>query len=206
MEQFFKRLTSLLARTLTLKSRIIVMVAGLVLIPTFLLPLWNMTFLAQQYPEGLELYIYSHSLDSGDDGNDLNEINILNHYIGMAELEQEDFSELKWIPLIIGLIIVITFRAAIVGTLGSVLDIIVISIYFAMFSVWSFYNKLFLYGHNLDPKASVTVDPFTPPVFGYKMVGQFEVWSYPAAGTWFFVIFGLLLVVGLILSRKSRLD
>ena len=28
------------------------------------------------------------------------------------------------------------------------------------------------YGHNLDPKAAVQVDPFTPPIFGMKMVGQ----------------------------------
>ena len=34
------------------------------------------------------------------------------------------------------------------------------------------------------PKAAVQVEPFTPPVFGHKMVGQFEVWSYPSPGTW----------------------
>ena len=38
----------------------------------------------------------------GDDGNDLTEINVLNHYIGMAELKPADFTELKWIPLVIG--------------------------------------------------------------------------------------------------------
>lgn len=161
-----------------------------------------MSFWAQQYPEGLELHIYSHSLIGGDGGNDLTEINVLNHYIGMAELKEEDFTELKWIPLIVGLLGVLTLRAAFVGTIGSVIDVIMISVYFGLFSLWSFYHKLHSYGYNLDPKASVNVDPFTPPVFGHKMVGQFEVWSYPAVGTYLFVLFGLLLIGGLYFSRN----
>jgi hypothetical protein len=48
-------------------------------------------------------------------------------------------------------------------------------------------------------------------MFGYKLVGQFHVWSYPALGTYLFLAFGLLLVGGLWLtwwrgdssSRKS---
>ena len=43
---------------------------------------------------------------------------------------------------------------------------------------------------------AVAVDPFTPPVLGHKMVGQFEVWSYPAFGTYLLLGFGLLLVGG----------
>jgi O-antigen/teichoic acid export membrane protein len=166
-----------------------------------------MQFVAQQYPEGLDLYIYTHMLDSGDDGNDLNEINILNHYIGMRELVQEDFNELKWIPLLVGLIMVLTLRAALIGTLSSVLDIVMVSAYFAAFSLWSFWHKLYRYGHDLDPTAAVKVEPFTPPVFGHKMVGQFEVWSYPALGTYVFAAFGILLLAGMILTwRKINLD
>ena len=78
-----------------LSDALLVLLAALLLIPTFLVPLWNMTFVAQQYPEGLDLYIFSHNLVGGDDGNDLTEINVLNHYIGMAELRPADFTELK---------------------------------------------------------------------------------------------------------------
>jgi copper chaperone NosL len=204
MTDFFQRITADLSQSLTVRSRLLVFLAFLALVPTFFVPLWHMTFWAQQYPEGLNLYIYSHNLIGGDDGNDLTEINVLNHYIGMAELQAEDFTELKWIPLVIGLIAVLTLRAAVVGRLGSVLDVIVISLYFAGFSVWSFWYKLTYYGHNLDPRASVTVDPFTPPVFGHRMVGQFEVWSYPAFGTYFFLAFGLLLVGGMFLTWRAK--
>ena len=57
-------------------------------------------------------------MQGGDDGNDLTEINVLNHYIGMAELQKEDFTEFQWIPLIIGLMIVLSLRAAAIGALS----------------------------------------------------------------------------------------
>ena len=204
MPEFFKRLTADLGRPLTGKSRLFVLLAALALLPSFFTPLWHMTFYAQQYPEGLNLYIYSHNLVGGDDGNDLTEINVLNHYIGMAELSPEDFTELKWIPLVVGLIGILTLRAAVVGTLSSVVDIIAMSVYFGLFSLWSFWYKLNYYGKNLDPRASVNVDPFTPPVFGSKMVGQFEVWSYPALGSYIFAAFGLLLLAGFWLTWRRR--
>lgn len=206
MSDKFQKTIKSLSQPLTIRSRIMVLLAALILIPTFFIPLWQMSFLAQQYPEGLELYIYSHSLVGGDDGNDLTEINVLNHYIGMAELNEEDFTELQWIPLFVGLIALLTLRAAFIGTLGSVVDVIMVSVYFGMFSLWSFYYKLNYYGGNLDSKASVNVEPFTPPVFGYKLVGQFDVWSYPALGTYLFIVFGLLLLGSLYFSRNIEKD
>jgi len=180
-----------------------VLAAALILIPTFFVPLWQMTFVAQQYPEGLDLYVYSHNLVGGDDGNDLTEINVLNHYIGMAELKPADFTELKWIPLVIGLLGILTLRAATIGTLRSLVDVIMVSAYFGGFSLWSFWYKLNYYGANLDPKASVQVEPFMPPMFGYKLVGQFDVWSYPATGTYLFLVFGLLLLAGCWLTWRE---
>lgn len=103
------------AKPLNLKSRSVIVIAALVLLPTFFYPMWNLSFWSQQYPERLDLYIYSYRLDSGDDGNDLTEINILNHYIGMQELEEEDFTEFKWIPLALLIFIFVTLRAAVFG-------------------------------------------------------------------------------------------
>ena len=191
-----------LDRPLLGKGRLLVAAAALCLVPTFFVPLWHMSFWAQQYPEGLELYVYSHALVGGDQGNDLTEINVLNHYIGMDELREEDFTELKWIPLVIGLIGVLTLRSAAIGNLRSLVDVAVISTYFGGFSLWSFWYKLDFYGKHLDPKAAVTVDPFTPPVFGHKMVGQFEVWSYPALGSYFLAGFGLLLLAGIFFTWR----
>jgi hypothetical protein len=192
-----------LDRPLIGKSRLLVVAAVLLLIPTFFVPLWQMSFWAQQYPEGLDLYVYSHALVGGDGGNDLTEINVLNHYIGMEELREEDFTELKWIPLVLGLIGVLTLRSAAIGNLRSLLDVVVIAGYFGGFSLWSFWYKLDFYGKHLDPRAAVTVDPFTPPVFGHKMVGQFEVWSYPAFGTYLLLGFGTLLLGGIFFTLRT---
>ena len=200
LDQFNEKLN----QPLTLTSRVLVLLAVVAIIPTFFAPLWTMTFYAQQYPEGLELFIYSHDLVGGDDGNDLTEINILNHYIGMAELKPSDFTELKWVPLLTGLIGLLALRAATIGSLRSVVDVLLILTYFGGFSMWSFYYKLSYYGANLDPKASVNVEPFSPPMFGYQLVGQFDVWSYPGLGTYCFGAAGILLLGAIWLTWRQR--
>jgi hypothetical protein len=203
MASLYDRFLKALGRPLTPLSRALVTLAALLIVASLFVPLWHMTFVAQQYPEGLDLWIYSHDLVGGDDGNDLTEINVLNHYIGMAELQPADFSELKWLPLVIGLIIVLTFRAAAIGELRSLVDVIVLAAYFGAFSLWSFWYRLGYYGANLDPKASVQVEPFMPPIFGYKLVGQFDVWSYPTWGSYLFFTFGLLLATAVWLTWRS---
>jgi hypothetical protein len=203
MTRLYDRILEALNRPLTPMSRLLVLLGALLIVWSLFVPLWHMTFVAQQYPEGLDLWIYSHDLVGGDDGNDLTEINVLNHYIGMAELKPADFDELKWLPLVIGLIVVLTLRVAAIGDLRSLVDIIVLAGYFGAFSLWSFWYRLGYYGENLDPKASVQVEPFMPPIFGYKLVGQFDVWSYPTWGSYLFFAYGLLLVVAVWLTWRS---
>jgi copper chaperone NosL len=203
MANVYKRLLGGLGQPLTPPSRVLVLVAALLVVGSLFVPLWHMTFVAQQYPEGLDLWIFSHDLVGGDDGNDLTEINVLNHYIGMAQLKPADFNELKWLPLVIGLIVVLTLRVAAIGDLRSLVDVLVLAGYFGAFSLWSFWYRLGSYGHNLDPKASVKVAPFMPPIFGYKLVGQFDVWSYPTWGSYLFVAYGVLMVVALWLTWRS---
>ncbi|MCK5572156.1 MAG: hypothetical protein KAJ12_05325 [Bacteroidetes bacterium] len=204
MSDLFQQTTAKLAKPLTVRSRVLVFLAFLALVPTFFAPLWHMTFLAQQYPEGLNLYIYSHNLIGGDDGNDLTEINVLNHYIGMAELQEEDFTEFKWIPLIVGLLVVLALRSVAIGTLSSVVDIGVFFLYFALFSMWRFWYMLYNYGHNLDPKAAVKVEPFMPPLFGTEMVGQFTVTSLPSTGSIFFFLFLVLLTSAIYVTYRQQ--
>ena len=66
MPDALQRINAALDRPLRGSSRGLVLAAALVLIPTFIVPLWHMHFVAQQYPEGLELYVYSHDLVGGD--------------------------------------------------------------------------------------------------------------------------------------------
>ncbi len=204
MRSIFFWITEKLEKQLNLKSRLMLLLAAICLVPSFFTPLWSLEFWSYQYPEGLNLYIYSHKLVGGNDGNDLKEINILNHYIGMAALEEEDFLELKWIPLAMGIFITLTLRAMIMGRIKAAIDVLMMFSYFGAFSLWSFWYKLHYYGHNLDPRASVKVDPFMPPVFGFEQVGQFKVWSYPGIASYFLALFSLLLVLAIIFSLDLK--
>lgn len=175
--------------------------------PVFFLPLWTMSLYSNQFPDGLILNIYSYKLEGhkSPDRDDLKEINSLNHYIGMRALAEEDFTEFKWIPFVLGAIILLGLRAVVLGKMSKLVDLVVLMSYFGLFSLWSFYHKLYLYGHNLEPTAAITVAPFTPPLFGHQTMSNFEVFNYPAAGTYVMIVVPLLLSAAIWFSiPKSR--
>src|SRR5690349_12664386 len=189
-------------RALSLKSRLVLLLAALILLPVYFFPLWNMTFRSNQYTDGLVLHIYAFELQGGKTPNrdDLREINSLNHYIGMRPLLESDFSEFNWIPLVVGLLIILALRAMVIGKMSNLVDVFVLFVYFGAFSMWSFYHRLYMYAHNLDPTASIKVPPFTPPFFGSKVIANFTVNSFPGLGSYALTAFAILLLVAILLS------
>ncbi len=185
-------------------SRIVILAATLLLVPSLLFPLWTMTLYSNQFPDGLNLYISSGSLEGGhpEGRDDLKEINTLNHYIGMHPLQTADFNEFKWIPLMLGIFFILGLRVLVLGKMSNLVDTTVFFGWFGVFSFWSFYSKLWLYGHNLDPTAPVKVPPFMPPMLGAKQLANFRVYSYPGAGSYFLLGFIVLMAVAIWLSRK----
>ena len=145
------------------------------------------------------MYIYSYALAGGNGGQDVKEINVLNHYIGMRDLANESFTEFQWMPFVIGAISLLLLRAAVHGTTAALVDATVVFFYFCAFSAWSFGYKLYQYGHDLAPGAAITVDPFMPPMFGYRQIANFEVYSYPRAGTYLMV--GAIALLVAVLAR-----
>jgi hypothetical protein len=173
-----------LDQPLDARARLLVLVATVLLAITYLLPLWNLTMFAPQYPEGLRLDIYSYTLVGGNAGQDIKEINVLNHYIGMRDLVNAEFTEFKWMPFVIGALALLMLRAIVHGTAAALVDVTMLFVYFGAFSLWSFGYKLYRYGHELSPTAAVQVPPFMPPMFGYRQIANFEVYSYPRAGSY----------------------
>jgi len=185
--------------------RVLILAAALLLVAVYVVPLWNLTMFAPQYPEGLRLDIYSYKLVGGNNGQDLKEINVLNHYIGMRDLVAEDFTEFKWLPFIVGALGLLYLRAAVMGTVGALVDVLVLNIYFSAFALWSFGYRMYVYGHTLAPTAAVTVDPFMPPMFGAKQLANFEVYSYPQAASYAMGVSSLLLLGALVIAwRQAR--
>jgi copper chaperone NosL len=189
--------------SLDLRERGLVVAAALLLASIYVLPLWNLTMFAPQYPDGLRMDIYSYTLEGGRSGQDIKEINLLNHYIGMKDLASEDFTEFKWMPFVVGVIGLLFLRAAAHGRMVDLVDVTVLYGYFAAFSLWSFGYKLYSYGHNLAPTAAVKVAPFMPPLFGYKKLANFEVYSYPAAGAYVLGVVVVLLLLSVYLAWRD---
>ncbi|HEY6146884.1 MAG TPA: hypothetical protein VIZ69_04270 [Thermoanaerobaculia bacterium] len=205
MRPFLERSNRFLEIPLDRGPRGILVIATMLLAFAYLTPLWRMTMFAPQYPDGLRLSIYSYKLEGGNKGQDVKEINILNHYIGMKDLTTADFTEFKWIPFVVGGLGLLFLRSAALGKMRMLVDVVVIYIYFGLFSLWSFGYKLYVYGHNLAPTASVKVPPFTPPIIGGKKLANFEVYSYPAAGSYALAGVAVLLLFALVLAwREGR--
>jgi len=204
---WLERTNLLFQLPLTMRTRVVVVIAAVLLAIAVLLPLWHMTLYSNQYTDGLNLYIYTHKLVGGavqGDRDDLKEINTLNHYIGMHPLQSEDFHEFKWMPLALGILVLLALRAVVLGRMSNLVDVTVAMGWFGMFSLWSFYSKLYAYGHNLDPDAPVKVAPFTPPMLGSKQLANFTVFNYPALGSYFILLVLLLLLAGIVLTARQR--
>ena len=203
MQTFLQRVNRFLAEPIGLAARLMLLAAAALLAATYFFPLWNLTMFAPQYPDGLRLDIYSHTLVGGNDGQDVKEINVLNHYIGMQDLVNESFTEFKWMPFVIGALGLLILRAAVHGTVAALVDVTMLFVYFGAFSLWSFGYKLYRYGHDLDPTAAVRVPPFMPPMFGGQQIANFEVYSYPRPGTYAMAAVVALLLTALVWTWRS---
>ena len=202
-----KRFYELLGEPLQTRERILLAVLVPILLASFLLPLWRISMEAPQYPQGLSMDIYPHTVIGGHGGSDIAEINILNHYIGMHKIERANLADLGWLPFAIGALAVLTLRVAVIGTFRSLVDLAVITFYVSTFAFARFVYRLYVYGHELDPNAPVKVPGFTPALFGSKQIANFTTHSYPQLGTLCIGLFAmgvaLVAVWHLVASRRT---
>jgi copper chaperone NosL len=108
------------------------------------------------------------------------------------------------LPFAVGALMLLTLRAMVIGKMANLIDVFVLFSYFGLFSLWSFYHRLYTYGHNLEPEAAIKVQPFTPPLFGTKQIANFSVASYPDIASFSLLAFFVLLVVAILWSAKRR--
>lgn len=205
MHRLLRHEYAFLQKPLNLWSRFFLLLAAVLVAGSIYYPLWGLRLEAPQYEEGLEMTIYAHSIEGGNDGQDLVEINMLNHYIGMKTITEADFTEMQIMPFVLGFFIVLALRAAVFGYMGAVVDLFVLASYFGAFSIGAFYYRLHTYGHNLDPTAPMNVEPFTPLMFGTQKIANFTQSSYPQTGTYLLWAFMLMLILAIWFSRKEQI-
>ena len=193
-----------LDRPLTLRSRVLLLAGVAVVAAGAVLPLWRIRLVAPQYAEGLTLDMYAYKIEAGNGGQDLQEINTLNHYIGMKAIHEADFVEMQWIPFAIGVFALLGLRAVAIGRIGSLVDLGVLFCYFTVFSMGAFAYRLYTYGHQLDPKAPMTIEPFMPVLIGRQQIANFVQTSLPLAGSLCLALFLPALAGAIWLSRRNQ--
>jgi nitrous oxidase accessory protein len=151
--------------------------AVLLLAGGWLLPLWQATLQAPQYPGGLSMYAYGHQVTG-----DVDEISGLNHYVGMRPFDLADFPEMVLWPytlvLAVGLVVVaLVARRRLLRTAALV---VLWGIPVGVLAVIQF--RLYQYGTDLDPGAALRLEPFVPLVIGPTRVWNFTTWSWPGWG------------------------
>jgi len=185
-------------------SRILSAVAAVLLVLPFFRPLWHIGLLAPQYPEGIGLYIWINTV-TGEKPQDLDSINGLNHYIGMKAIHPDAIPELRFMPVLIGALIVVGLATALLGKRPL---LYLWTAGFALLSVAGladFWKWGYDYGHNLDPTAAIRVPgmAYQPPLIGSKQLLNFTATSWPASGG-LATILALMLVVAACLMEWRR--
>src|SRR6188472_1614307 len=95
-------------------SRTAIGFSAALLAVAFVVPVWRISLIAPQYPEGLGMLIRISTI-TGIKPADLNNINGLNHYIGMKAIVPGAIPVLKVMPVALAALIVIGLGAALYG-------------------------------------------------------------------------------------------
>jgi copper chaperone NosL len=183
--------TAYLAGTFRPTERRFIFLAALVLLPVFFFPalhIWEMRMWAPQYREGLVLKIYTNELRG-----DVDKINTLNHYVGMKALRNEDFREFRFLPQALTGFGVLALLAGLLNRRWlAVLGWVAFTV-FAVFMFRDYALWMWRYGHELDPRAAITLEAFMPPLIGYQKMANFKVLSLPGPGT---ILLGIAWLLG----------
>jgi hypothetical protein len=176
----------------------LLLAAGLMAAAVFL-PLWGMTLVSTQYPDGLRMIVYPSRIVG-----DIREINTLNHFIGMTPISNGFFVELRLLPAAFGVVAVITLLAAFVRRAWAPAVALLLLSAVGAYGVGTMHHRLYQFGHALDPTAPITIAPFTPPMVGLNQIAQFASYSYFSWGTFLPAMAAVLISLALWADLRGR--
>ena len=185
--------------------RVLMAIGSLLLLTLFVFPMWRITLIAPQYPDGVTMYIWINKL-GGDSPGILQNINILNHYVGMKFIEPDSIPELRYFPIVVLIMVALGLIVAIINKRQLYLAWVVVFALLAIMGIYDFYLWEYDYGHNLSPTAPIKIPgaSFQPPLFGTKVILNFVAKSFTHTG-------GYLTGLGTLMAMaawwlKSKLD
>ncbi|GIW45472.1 MAG: hypothetical protein KatS3mg077_2754 [Candidatus Binatia bacterium] len=185
----------------TFGPRACFVLAGVLPLVNFFVPLWGIRLYAPQYPEGISMYIWTHRITG-----QLDLVNGLNHYIGMKPIDPAGIPELRWMPLAVVALSAWALMIALVPTRALALLWVVVYSLLGLLGLVDFYLWEYDYGHNLDPTAPIKIPgmSYQPPLIGSKELLNFTAVSFPHVGGVALMLAGALGICGLCVLWRSR--
>lgn len=173
--------------------------AAAILLASFTQPYWNMTLHAPQYPKGLNVHAYLNRL-----GGDVQEVDNLNHYIGMRPLEEAAQLE-RSLSLMMTIVMATLLMAAVFVHSKWAAVLALPALLFPAGFLIDLHLWLDHFGQNLDPTAALSssVKPFTPPVLGEGLVGNFKTVARADVGLIMATIASGFVLAGLYFHRRA---
>jgi copper chaperone NosL len=172
-----------------MRSRLLLALAAVLLIPVFVLPLWSIRIVAPQYNDGLGMFIGLRDI-WGHAEHDIQNINILNHYIGMKPIVPAEVDVLQVMPFVVGFLVITALLAAVANRRWVTGVWLVAFAVLGAAGMYEFYSWNYDYGHNLSPDAPIKVPGMTyvPPIIGTKTLLSIRASSWPSWGTLFMML------------------
>ena len=167
-------------------ARVLTALASLTLLRLFVVPLWRVQLVAPQYPEGLGMRIGISDV-RGVTVNDLNNINGLNHYIGMKRITPSAIPELRYMPWIVGGLVLLGLGVAVLARRGLLIAWVTTFLAAGIAGLLDFWRWEYNYGHDIDFAHAIIKIPgmnYEPPLIGVKQLLNFTAVSWPDIGAW----------------------
>ena len=182
-------------------STMLFVAAAILLTASTFLPYWRMRLNAPQYPSGLHVTVYVNHMTG-----DVAEIDGLNHYIGMAPLDEAAQIERAIAPIALVVIALLILGVALIRSKWFAI-LAIPAMTFPVIFLADLWLWLRFYGNNLDPTAplSSSIEPFTPTVLGTGHVGQFSTTAWVLPGWYLALVAAVLTGVGLHYRRQARM-
>lgn len=171
----------------------------------YFFPIWRITLIAPQYPTGINMYIWIDRI-TGDTPGTLQNINILNHYIGMQTIEPDSIPELQYFRFVIGGLLFLGVIFVMMNRRWLYLSWFSLLVVLSILAVYDFYLWEYDYGHNLSPHAAIKIPgmAYQPPLFGEKMLLNFQAFSYPYYGSLFLGISIVSAFLAFLFKKKKQ--
>ena len=189
-------------------TRSLVVIAALLLAITPGLPVWRISLIAPQYPEGLGMQIRMNTIEGAKE-NDLQNIKHLNHYIGMRAIEPADMPELQYMRWIVLAIATAGLGVAAIGRRGPLFGWAALFGAAGIAGIGDFWWRTYTYGHTLDLTHAAIQIPglaYQPPLLGSKQIANFTASAWPASGGIAIAIAAALVAASIVFAFRERMN